>query len=427
MNIVLRQARIVDPLTGTDRVADLFIHDGIIEKIGDTALAKDAEVVDLRGKIVAPGFCDMHVHLREPGYEYKETIESGTRAAAAGGFTAICCMPNTSPAIDDASVVKNILLTSKKVNNGIVDVHPIAAVTKGREGKELAPMIELVRSGAIGFSDDGAPVMDAEVMRRALEYAGMLNCPVIQHAEDITMSKGGVMNEGFMSTRLGMPGIPAVAEEVMITRDIHLVRYTGGKYHVAHISTRGSVGLVRQAKRDNIPVTCEVTPHHFTLTDESLGSYDTNFKMNPPLRTREDVEAVREGLRDGTIDVIATDHAPHSYDDKEVEFQYAPFGIVGLETAIGLAMTHLVGSTYLTVGQMVEKFSVNPRRILGLRPLRISEGEPANLTILDPDDEWVVDVNRFKSKSKNSPFDGWKLKGCPKGIINNGSMYWTGS
>ena len=398
MKIILRQARIVDPSSGTDRVDDMLILDGVIQKIGAVTPSKDAEVYDLKGKILAPGFCDMHVHLREPGYEYKETIETGTRAAAAGGFTAVCCMPNTNPPIDDASVVSNILMKSKRANDGIVDVYPIAAVTKGREGKELSPMIELAHVGAVGFSDDGAPVMDAEIMRRALEYAGMLHRPVIQHAEDTTMSKGGIMNEGFMSTRLGMPGIPPVAEDVMIARDIHLVQYTGGRYHVAHISTRGSVELIRQAKRNNISATCEVAPHHFTLTDEALETYNTNLKMNPPLRTRDDVEAVKDGLRDGTIDVIATDHAPHSFDDKEVEFLFAPFGIVGLETAVGLAMTELFWGKYLTIEQLIEKFSVNPRKILALKPIRITEGEKANLTILDPDYEWAVDVKRFKSK-----------------------------
>jgi dihydroorotase len=422
MKILLKQGRILDPAMGTDRIADLLIVDGMIEKIGKISPIRDADVYDLHGKIVAPGFCDMHVHLREPGYEYKETIETGTRAAASGGFTAICCMPNTQPAIDDASVLKSILQTSKNVNNGIVDVYPIAAITKGREGKELSPMIELAMGGAVAFSDDGAPVMDAEVMRRAFEYAGMINRTIIQHAEDISMSKGGVMNEGIMSTRLGLPGIPSIAEEVVIARDIHLLGYTGGKYHVAHISTQGSLVLIKHAKREGLPITCEVTPHHFTLTEEAVATYDTNFKMNPPLRGVDDIEAMKTGLRDGTIDVIATDHAPHSFDDKEVEFQYAPFGIVGLETAIGLAISGLVGKNYLTIEQLIEKFSVNPRRILSLPVLRILEGEPANITILDPDREWIVDIQRFRSKSKNSPFQGWKLKGSAMGIINNGSI-----
>lgn len=426
MKILLKRGRVIDPASGKDGVTDILIEDGVIQKLRESVDAP-AEVTryDLKGKIVMPGFLDMHVHLREPGFEYKETIESGCRAAASGGFTAVACMPNTQPAIDDASLVRSIQEKARSVLNGIVDVYPVAAVTMGREGKVLSPMLELAEAGAVGFTDDGAPVMNAEVMRRALEYASMIGLPVIQHAEDLTMTKGGAMNEGFVATALGMPGIPSVAEEIIVARDIHLLQFTHGSYHVAHISTAGSVGLVRQAKRTGAAVSCEVTPHHFSLTDEAVRSFDANTKMNPPLRGRDDVEAVKEGLRDGTIDVIATDHAPHSFDDKEVEFIAAPFGIVGLETAIGLSISELVETGILSLSQLVEKFSVNPRRILRLPAITIAEGERANLTILDPAVEWKVDVRQFKSRAKNSPFNNRVLKGRAIGIINNGTALFT--
>ena len=379
------------------------------------------EVIDLRGKIVAPGFVDMHVHLREPGFEHKETIETGTLSAVYGGFTAVCCMPNTNPAIDDESIVRFVHSQGKLVNNGIVDVYPIGAVTKGRAGKELSSIAELVQAGAVGLSDDGAPVFDAEIMRRVLEYAGMFEVPVIQHCEEPSLVRGGVMNEGFVATELGLPGIPPVAEEIMIARDILLTEYTKSRYHVAHMSTAGSVKLVREAKQKGIAVTCEVTPHHFTLTDDAVRSFDTNTKMNPPLRTRDDVEAIKEGLREGIVDVIASDHAPHSLDEKEVDYLQAPFGIVGLETAIGLAITELVASEVISFSQMIEKFSTNPRRIIR-RPLDCREGNEANFTFLDPEIRWKVEVSRFKSKSKNSPFDGKVLKGKAFGIFNHGQI-----
>lgn len=426
MKILLKQGHVIEPNAGIDSVMDILVEDGIIQRIGSNIPSTgNVEVYDLKGKIVAPGFIDMHVHLREPGFEHKETIETGTLAAASGGFTAVCCMPNTSPAIDDASVMKSITEKAKLANNGLVDVYCIAAVTKSLEGKELAPMIELAEAGAVGFSDDGLPVQDAEVMRRALEYASMLNKPIIQHAEDVSMTKGGVMNEGFVSTTLGLQPMPSVAEDIIVARDIKLIEYLKAQYHVAHISTQGSVELVRSAKKKNLPVTCEVTPHHFTLTDELVRTFDTNTKMNPPLRTQDDIEAVRQGLRDGTIDVIATDHAPHSYDEKQVEFMFAPFGIVGLETALGLAMTELVHKKVISLFQMIEKFAVNPRKILHLPLIKIAEGEKANLTVIDPDYEWVVNIQQFKSKSKNSPFNGRGLKGKSFGVFNNGTVYFS--
>ena len=340
---LLKGGRYIDPSTNSDAVIDILIVDGIIDSMKPSiAPPPDCEVIDLRGKIVAPGFVDMHVHLREPGFEHKETIETGTLSAAYGGFTAVCCMPNTNPAIDDESIVRFVHSQGKLVNKGIVDVYPIGAVTKGRAGKELSSIAELVQAGAVGLSDDGAPVFDAEIMRRVLEYAGMFDVPVIQHCEEPSLVRGGVMNEGFVATELGLPGIPSVAEEIMIARDILLTEYTNSRYHVAHMSTAGSLKLVREAKQKGIAITCEVTPHHFTLTDDVVRSFDTNTKMNPPLRTRDDVEAMKQGIREGIVDVIASDHAPHSLDEKEVDYLQAPFGIVGLETAIGLAMTELV-------------------------------------------------------------------------------------
>jgi len=425
MRILLKNGRIVDPASGRDETLDLQIVDGRIERMGRDIPAGASQVIDLKGKVVAPGFLDMHVHFREPGYEHKETIASGCAAAAAGGFTAVACMPNTKPPIDEESVVRFIQTKAREALEGLVDVYPIGAVSVGRKGEHLAPLAELAAAGAVAFSDDGDPVFDAELMRRALEYSAMFNRPVIQHAQDPLLSKGGVANEGPVATALGLPVIPRIAEEIMVMRDIRLAEYTGGQYHVAHVSTAETVELVRQAKRRGIPVTCEVAPHHFTLTDEALRTYDTNTKMNPPLRTRDDVEAIKAGLRDGTIDAIATDHAPHSFDEKEVEFQVAPFGIIGLETAIGLCVTELFGNNVLSLGGLIEKLSVNPRRILHLPNIVIEEGQPANLTIFDPIAEWTVDPLLLKSRSKNTPFSGRRLAGRAVGVLNNGRAYWS--
>ncbi len=428
MDILLRNCRVVSPAQKLDEVADLLIVAGTFEKIGTDLTAPEGCVIrDMLGAVAAPGFIDMHVHLREPGFEHKETIESGCHAAAAGGFTAVCCMPNTNPAIDDAGIAASIVEKSRNVLQGVVDVHPVAAATKGREGKELSPMMELAGAGAVAFTDDGAPIQSAEVMRRALEYASMIGKPIIQHAEDTAMTHGGAMNEGFVSTALGMQAMPPVAEDIIVARDIRLAEYLDAQYHVAHISTAGAAELVRSAKAKKLRVTCEVTPHHFTLTDEAVRSFDTNTKMNPPLRSRSDVEAMKAALADGTIDVIATDHAPHSYDEKQVEYIYAPFGIVGLETALGLAMTELVEKKIISLHQLIEKCSINPRKILHLAAIEIAEGKRANLTLFDPTREWVVDTQRFKSKSKNSPFHGMKLRGKAVGIINNSSSYFSES
>jgi len=421
MKVHLKGGRLLDPVSGRDESMEFLIVEGTIESMGSRVKADSSyTTVDLTNQIIAPGFIDMHVHLREPGFEHKETIETGCAAAAAGGFTAVCCMPNTNPAIDDESVARYVHEKGKQVCDGVVDVYPIAAATKGRLGVELSPMAELAQAGAVGFSDDGSPIASAEIMRRAFEYSSMYGIPIIQHAEESTMTCGGCMNEGYTATKLGMPGIPPVAEELMIARDIILLRYIPkARYHVAHISTAGAVDHVRGAKKERLHVTSEVTPHHFSLVDTVVESFDTNTKMNPPLRTREDLEAVKEGLKDGTIDVIATDHAPHTIDEKEVEYTQAPFGIVGLETAIGLSITGLVETKVLALYQLVEKFSTNPRTILSLPAVKIAEGEMANLTFFDPQRVWTVDVSQFKSKSKNSPFHGATLKGKATGIFNN--------
>ncbi len=416
-------ARMIDPVAGLDRMTDILIVDGTIARIAPGLPLDKAERFDLRGAVAAPGFCDMHVHLREPGFEYKETIETGCLAAATGGFTAVACMPNTRPAIDHAEVVWSIL---RKALPLPVDVHPIGAITRNREGRELAPMAELHRAGAVAFSDDGAPVVDAKLLRIAMEYAGMFDAPIIQHCEDPALAACGVMNEGFVSTLLGLPGIPRLAEETMIARDIMIAEYIDSPYHAAHISTAGSVALIRMAKERGLRVTCEAAPHHFTLTEEAVRGYDTNTKMNPPLRTMDDVIAIREGFRDGTIDAIATDHAPHALHEKEVEFQYAPFGIVGLETALALSVTELVRKNYLTLPELIEKLSTNPRNILRLPEIRIEEGRPANLTFFDPDFEWTIDASQFRSLSKNSPFHGFTLAGKALGIFNKGQLFWNG-
>ncbi len=424
MQLLLTGGRLIDPPTGRDATVDMLIVDGRIERIGTNLSASAAQVIDLRGKIVAPGFIDMHVHFREPGFEYKESIASGCAAAAAGGFTAVCCMPNTNPPIDDESLVHFIHARSREAMGGLVNVYPVGAVTAGRKGEHLAPLAELAAAGAVAFSDDGDPVHDAELMRRALEYSAMFRRPIIQHAQEPSLSRGGVANEGYPSVTLGLPPMPRIAEEMMVARDIRLAEYTGGQYHVAHVSVAETLDLVRAARTKHLAVTCEVAPHHFTLSDEALATYDTNTKMNPPLRTREDIEAMKAGLRDGTIDVIATDHAPHSYDEKEVEFAQAPFGIIGLETAIGLAVTELVKKNVLTLYQLVEKFSTNPRNILHLPVIDIAEGSQANLTLFDPTAEWLVDPATFKSHARNTPFGGARLTGRPVGVMNNGTSFW---
>lgn len=431
MKVLFKNARVINPNQNLDEVLDLLIIDGKIEKIGKIEETETFEVYDLTGKIIVPGFVDMHVHLREPGFEHKETIDSGIEAAANGGFTTICCMPNTEPAIDEPGVVEYVKKRASESLGGIVDVYPIGAITKKREGKELAPIAELIESGVIAFSDDGNSVQDSGVMRKAFEYISMFDKVIIQHCEDRTLSQNGMMNEGYWSTLLGLPPYPAISEEIILYRDLKLIQYLkpkikNVKYHIAHISSKGSVELLKKFKND-LNITAEVTPHHLLLRDKDIWSsgYDTNLKVNPPLKSEEDIEALISALKDGTIDVIATDHAPHAPEEKESDFASAPFGIIGLETAVGLILSEFVNKGIISIQRMVELFSINPRKILGLPQVKITEGEMANLTIIDPSFEWVVDAGKFKSKSKNSPFIGWKLKGKPLGIVNKGKIYWS--
>jgi dihydroorotase len=393
---------------------------GKITKIGSATEKElnDSKVFDYEGKYCAPGFFDMHVHLREPGREDTETIKTGCESAAAGGFTGVASMPNTDPAVDSSDVVRSIIDKSKSL---LVDVHPIAAVSVRREGESLAPMAELFDNGAVAFSDDGVSVKSASLLRSAFEYSKMFGTPIIEHCEELSLSDG-VMNESFVSTTLGLPSIPTIAEDIIVLRDIAVAEYTGGKLHIAHISSKNSVEAVREAKKKGIKITAEAAPHHFTLTDESLKTFNTNLKMNPPLRSKKDVEAILEGLADGTIDCIASDHAPHSIEEKEVEFIYAPNGIIGLETTLGLSLSELYHKGVLTIEQLIEKLAINPRKILNIEIPQIKEGELANLTIFDPDLIWTVDKTKMKSKSKNTPFNKKLLTGKSLAVINNSQM-----
>jgi len=421
MKIILKQVLILHPEQKLNQKSDLLINDGIIEKIDGLKEVdfKSSKVFDLDNKICSPGFFDMHVHLREPGREDEETVETGSNAAAAGGFTGVACMPNTDPNIDSAEIVRFI---KEKAKDHLVDVYPVAAATLARKGEALSPMYELFEAGAVAFSDDGVAIKNAGVLRNALEYSINFGTPIIEHCEDESLADG-VMNEGLISTTLGLPGIPKVAEDLIVMRDIMLAEFTGGKVHIAHISSKKSVELVRQAKKNKINVTAEVTPHHFTLTDDLLKTYDTNYKMNPPLRTRADVEAMIEGLKDGTIDCVASDHAPHAIEEKETEFIFAPNGIIGLETELSLVMSELVHRKHLTISQVIEKLAINPRKILNIPIPQIKIGEVANLTIFDPDQIWTADINKFKSKAKNSPFDKRLMTGKSIAVINKGKMF----
>ncbi len=410
MNILIKNGHIIDPANKVDEKLDILISDGKIAKIGKSGSISsgDAQIVDAAGKLVVPGLIDMHVHLREPGFEYKETIATGTAAAKAGGFTSVCCMPNTDPVNDNRSVTEFIL--SQAAQESFARVFPIGAITKGSKGEELSEMGELRGAGCVAVSDDGRPVMNAAIMRRAMEYARVFDLLVISHCEDSSLSAKGVMNEGFVSTELGLGGIPRSAEDVMTARDISLAELTGGRVHIAHVSTVGSVDLLRAAKARGVKVTAETCPHYFTLTDEAVRGYNTMAKMNPPLRTAGDVAAIKAGLKDGTIDVIATDHAPHGMDEKSGEFDYAPFGIVGLETALGLSL-QLVKEKVLTLQEVICKLSLNPASVLKIGKGTLHAGADADITIIDPDLQWTVDSSLFKSRSKNTPFNGLKLTG----------------
>lgn len=422
MKLLIKNGHVIDPANNIDKITDVYIDKGFIEEIGpDPELEGiEMEIIDASGKIVAPGLVDMHCHLREPGYEYKEDIESGAKAAAAGGFTSIACMPNTKPVIDNAAIVSYIKSRSDSV--GYANVYPIGAISKGLEGKELAEIGELKFAGAVGVSDDGRPVVGSGLMRRALEYSQMFDITVISHCEDLELADGGSMNEGFTATSLGLRGITRAAEEVMVSRDILIAEATHTKIHIAHVSTRGSVDLVRQAKKRGVQVTCETCPHYFSLTDKACEGFNTNAKMNPPLRTDDDVKAIKEGLADGTIDAIATDHAPHHIDEKNCEFANAYNGIIGFETALGLGIKCLVKTGVLTLNELIKKMTVNPSQILGLNKGSLTVNQPADIIIFDPDKEYTVDVSAFHSKSKNSPYDGWQLFGKPEYTIIGGNI-----
>ena len=420
MKVLLQNLQIFDPQGIQNEKKDLLLEDGIIVKISDSIpIDSGVEKFDFEGAICSPGFFDMHVHLREPGREDEETVLSGATAAAAGGITEIACMPNTTPTIDNAGMVDFI---KQKAKGHLVNVHVIAAATKDRKGESISPMYELKESGAVGFSDDGVSIKNAFILRKAMEYSKMLELPIIEHCEDESLA-GGAMNESEVSTKLGLPPVPSVAEDLIVMRDILMAEYLDASVHIAHISTKNAVEMVRQAKARGVKVTAEVTPHHFTLTQDSLYSYDTNFKMNPPLRSKEDVAAILEGLKDGTIDVIASDHAPHSPEEKDYEFIYAPNGIIGLETIVGLTLSDLYNKKILSLEKVIEKLVVNPRKILNLPVPKIAEGEKANLSIFNPDLVWTVDANKFKSKSRNTPFDKRIITGKALAAINNGKMF----
>ncbi len=424
MGVLIKNGRVIDPSQSLDIVSDIYIQGDRVREISkriDTPRKADT-VIDASGQIVAPGFIDIHVHLREPGYEHKETIKTGCLAAAAGGFTSIVCMPNTNPINDNASVTEYILLKAR--TEGIVNVFPIGAITKGEKGKELADIGEMCEAGCVGISDDGMPVTDSGLMRKAMEYVKPFGIPVITHAEDTGLSAGGVMNEGFVSTELGLRGIPSASEEVGVVRDIILCELTGTPLHICHVSTKGSVRLVREAKKRGAKVTAEATPHHFTLTDELVYGYNTDAKMNPPLRTQEDVDAILEGIADGTIDVIATDHAPHSQDEKNVEFDLAPFGIVGLETALSLSL-ELVEKGIITLEEMIKKLTVAPSEIVGIERGTLVPGSIADLVVFDPGMSRTINPEKFFSKSRNTPFSGWELKGLVSYTIVSGKVVFS--
>jgi dihydroorotase len=423
MSLLIKNGHVIDPAGSVDGVHDVLLKGDRIERVGPSlAVPNDTRVLDATGKIVCPGFIDIHVHLREPGQEYKETVATGTRAAAAGGFTAVCAMANTHPVNDNRSVTDYV--RAKADTEGLVRVYPIGAVTRNLGGEELAELAELAEAGCVAFSDDGKCVMNAALYRRAMEYTLPFGTPVISHAEDHHLSKGAAMNEGVVSTELGVPGAPAAAEDVMVARDILLAELTGAHVHIAHLSTAGAVRLVRDAKARGVRVTAEVTPHHLLLTEEAVRTYDANAKMNPPLRTKRDTEALLEGLIDGTIDCIATDHAPHALSEKEGEFDRAAFGIVGLETAVGLLMDRLVKPGALPLTTLIARLSRDPARLLRLPGGSLAAGAPADLTLLDPEARWTIDPAKFASKSRNSPFGGWTVTGKPWKTIVGGRVAW---
>ena len=427
--LLIQGGHVIDP-GRTNGIADVLIEQGKIAAVGANLTAQgkgkngSVQIIDARHKLVLPGFVDLHVHFREPGFEYKETIKSGTAAAAAGGFTSVCCMPNTQPVNDSQAITEFILEKARIAGNA--RVYPVGAITKGSEGKELAEIGDLRRAGCVAISDDGQPVMNSLVMRRAMEYALAFDLPVIDHCEDLHLSEGGCMNEGVVSTQLGLQGVPAAAEDVMVSRNLSLAELTGARLHLAHLSTAGSVRLVREAKARGIRVTAEACPHHFTLTEEAVRGFNTLAKMNPPLRAWDDVQAIKEGLRDGTIDVIATDHAPHATQEKLQDFAAAPNGIVGLETALSLTLV-LVEEGVLTLESAVAKLTSAPARAFSLNAGTLASGVDADVVIVDPQETWEIDPARFRSKSRNTPFAGWKVKGRVHATLLGGRIVYESS
>ena len=420
--LLIKNGRVIDPASGADRIADVLVEGATISGVGESLKTLGAEKFDASGMVVAPGFIDMHVHLREPGFEHAETIETGSRAAAAGGFTSICPMPNTAPVNDNATVTSYVIERAERF--ACVNVFPIGAITKNSAGEELSAIGSMKHAGVVAISDDGRPVMSARVMRRAMEFARAFNLPVIDHCEDLHLSAGGDMHEGFDSVRLGLRGIPGMSEDVMVARDILLAELTGARCHVAHVSTKNSVGMVAVARARGLPVSAEATPHHIALSDSMMPPYDSNYKMKPPLRSAADVEAVREGVVAGSIGAIATDHAPHPGSEKMQEFEKCPFGVIGLETAIAVALESLVHTSRIGFPRFVELFTTGPARILGLNRGRLAVGAPADITIFDPERSWTYDVNKSYSKSRNSPFDGRAFRGGPVATIVNGRFVW---
>ncbi|MBF0483922.1 MAG: dihydroorotase [Candidatus Omnitrophica bacterium] len=419
--LLIKNAKIVNADGVSDKLQDILIEDGKIVKIGVNLKADGYQSIDVAGKYASPGFIDLHAHFRQPGHEYKETIETGSKAAAKGGYTTVFCMPNTKPPIDNIALVDFVIREGKRV--GLVNVYPIGAVTKGQQDEELTDMFEMHKTGCLMLSDDGKSVNNSQVMRMALQYSQMVGVLISEHCEDQLLSKSGVMNEGYFSTLLGMKGDPVVSETTIISRDIELAYYLGCRIHFAHVSTKRSVELIRRAKVDGVKVSAEACPHHFSLSDKEIKSFNTHFKVKPPLRSEVDVEAVKTGLKDGTIDCIATDHAPHSQEEKELDFDQAPSGMVGLETAFALGVTELVSKGVLTLTQLIDKMSASPARIVGLdKKGKIAEGMDADITIFDADKEWEVIAKDFASKSKNSPFIGKKLKGLVIATICNGKQ-----
>lgn len=423
MKILIRGGRVIDPASQTDAIQDVYIEDGIICRLPGQIPPDGAMVIEADGLIVAPGLVDLHVHFREPGYEYKEDIETGSRAAAKGGVTTVVCMPNTNPVVDNKALVQYVLGRGREV--GLINVLTSACITKGQKSEELTEMGELKEAGAVAVTDDGRPVLSSSLMRRALEYAKMFDLPVFSHSEDLDLVDGGSMNEGYMSTYLGLRGIPKAAESVAVTREILLAEEVDSRLHICHISTKNSIDAVRQAKSRGVRVTCETAPHYFSLTEQAVDGFNTNAKMNPPLRDAADVEAVIEGLADGTIDAIATDHAPHHRDEKEVEFERALNGIVGLETSLSVGITYLVRTGKLTMPELISKMSTAPAQIIGSDRGTLRVGAPADLVLFDPEKSWKVDAAQFASKGKNSPYDGMTLYGVVEKTISNGKVVYS--